>query len=256
MQHMTHSKLLVDVSDGVMTLTLNRPEKLNAIDNGLAQALLETIESAAADSAVRALLVRGNGRAFCAGRDVTEAPTERDLVLVQAVATSLVRLEKPVLFAVHGWTVGAGVEWMLNADIVLAASDSRFKFPEASLGVFVTGGLTATLAAYAGLTRAKALTLLGDEFTPEQACAWGLAWQVVAPADLDTVSAQLAKRLASLQPAVASHFKRVFNEVGLTNFDRAVQLENEAQRSLSPSSTHLPPLPHAPTGRRARSDEP
>jgi 2-(1,2-epoxy-1,2-dihydrophenyl)acetyl-CoA isomerase len=234
---MTHSTLLVDVSDGVMTLTLNRPEKLNAIDNGLAQALLETIESAAADSAVRALRVRGNGRAFCAGRDVTEAPTERDLVLVQAVATSLVRLDKPVLFAVHGWTVGAGLEWMLNADIVVAARGSRFKLPEASLGVFVTGGLSVTLPAYAGLGRAKALTLLGDEFTPEQACAWGLVWQVVALADLETVSVQLAKRLAALQPPVVSHFKRVFNEVGLTNFDRAVQLENEAQRSLSPKAS-------------------
>jgi len=229
---MTHSTLLVDVSDGVMTLTLNRPEKLNAIDNGLAQALLEAIENASTDSAVRALRVRGNGRAFCAGRDVSEAPTERDLVLVQAVATSLVRLDKPVLFAVHGWTVGAGLEWMLNADIVLAAAGSRFKLPEASLGVFVTGGLSATLPAYAGLSRAKALTLLGDEFTPEQACAWGLVWQVVALADLETLSLQLAKRLAAVQPAVASRFKRVFNEVGLTNFDRAVHLENEAQRSL------------------------
>lgn len=230
---MTHSTLLVDVSDGVMTLTLNRPEKLNAIDNGLAQALLETIDSAAVDSAVRVLRVRGNGRAFCAGRDVTEAPTERDLVLVQAVATSLVRLDKPVLFAVHGWTVGAGLEWMLNADIVVAASGSRFKLPEASLGVFVTGGLSVTLAAYAGLSRAKALTLLGDEFTPEQACAWGLVWQVVPLADLETVSAQLARRLAALEPPVVSHFKRVFNEVGLANFDRAVRLENEAQRSLT-----------------------
>lgn len=230
---MTNSTLLVDVNDGVMTLTFNRPEKLNAIDNGLAQALLETIESAAVDGAVRALRVRGNGRAFCAGRDVTEAPTERDLVLVQAVAASLVRLDKPVLFAVHGWTVGAGLEWMLNADIVVAASGSRFKLPEASLGVFVTGGLSATLPAYTGLSRAKALTLLGDEFSPEQACAWGLVWQVVGLAELETVSAELAKRLAALRPAVVSHFKRVFNEVGLTNFDRAVQLENEAQRALS-----------------------
>ena len=215
-----------------MSLTLNRPEKLNAIDNDLAEAVLETIEGAAKDAAVRALRVCGNGRAFCAGRDVTEAPTERDLTLVQAVAASLVRLDKPVLFAVHGWTVGAGLEWMLDADVVVAASGSRFKLPEASLGVFVTGGLSATLPAYAGLSRAKALTLLGDEFTAEQACAWGLVWQVVDLADLEAVSVQLAKRLAALEPAVASHFKRVFNEVGLAGFDRAIHLENEAQRFL------------------------
>jgi enoyl-CoA hydratase/carnithine racemase len=104
MPNMTQPTLLVDSSEGVMTLTLNRPDKLNAIDNGAAQALLDAI------------------------------------------------------------------------DVVVAASSSRFKFPEASLGVFVTGGLSATLPAYAGLSRAKALTLLGDEFTPEQACAWGLVW--------------------------------------------------------------------------------
>ncbi|MDM0116015.1 enoyl-CoA hydratase/isomerase family protein [Variovorax sp. J22R133] len=219
-----------------MTLSLNRPDKLNAIDNDVAQALLEAIDGAAADTTVRALRVRGNGRAFCAGRDVSAAPTERDLALVQAVATSLVRLDKPVLFAVHGWTIGAGLEWMLNADVVVAATTSRFKLPEASLGVFVTGGLSATLPAYAGLSRAKALTLLGDEFTPEEACAWGLVWRVVVPEDLEAVSVQLAKRLASLQPAVARQFKRVFNQIGLQNFDDAVRLETEAQRLLGPGA--------------------
>ncbi|MBS0339425.1 MAG: enoyl-CoA hydratase/isomerase family protein [Proteobacteria bacterium] len=215
-----------------MTLTLNRPGKLNAIDNPLAQALLDALDAAAADAGVRAVLVRGNGKAFCAGRDVSAAPTERDLELVQAVANSLVRLDKPVLFAVHGWTIGGGLEWMLNADIAIAASTSRFRFPEASLGVFVTGGLSATLPAYAGLARAKALTLLGEEFSAEQACDWGLVWKVVAPEELEAVSTELAHRLATLQPAVARHFKRVFNQVGLASFDTAQRLETEAQQSL------------------------
>lgn len=233
---MAQSKLLVETSDGVMTLALNRPDKLNAIDNDVAQALLQALGIAAADPAVRALRVRGNGRAFCAGRDVSEAPTERDLVLVQAVATSLVRLDKPVLFAIHGWTVGAGLEWMLNADVVIAAASSRFKLPEASLAVFVTGGLSATLPAYAGLSRAKALMLLGEEFSAQQACDWGLVWRVVASDELETVSAELAKRLAALQPEVARQFKRVMNQVGLSNFDCAVRLENEAHRSLAPNT--------------------
>ncbi|MBS0451728.1 MAG: enoyl-CoA hydratase/isomerase family protein [Proteobacteria bacterium] len=221
-----------EVGDGVMTLTLNRPGKLNAIDNALAQALLDALDAAAADSGVRAVRVRGHGKAFCAGRDVDAPPTERDLELVQAVAASLVRLDKPVLFAVHGWTIGGGLEWMLNADIAIAATTSRFRFPEASLGVFVTGGLSATLPAYAGLARAKALTLLGEEFSAEQALAWGLVWKVVAPEELEAVSVELARRLAALQPAVVRQFKRVFNQVGLASFDAAQRLENEAQRSL------------------------
>ena len=114
------------------------------------EAMLDAIAAAGSDEAVRVLLLRGAGRAFCAGRDVGAPPTEQDLQLVQAVAAALVALPKPVVAAVHGWTLGAGLEWMLDADIVVAAESSRFKLPEASLGVFVTGGLTATLPASAG----------------------------------------------------------------------------------------------------------
>lgn len=229
---MTSPKLLVHIADGIMTVSLNRPDKLNAIDNELAAALLAAVEQAARDAAVRVLVLRGNGRAFCAGRDVSAPPTEQDLVLVQAVAQALVRLPKPVLAAVHGWTVGAGFEWMLNADIVLAAESARFKLPEASLGVFVTGGLTATLPAYAGVARAKALMLLGEEFSPAQAQAWGLVWKVVPDSELESSTLQAAAKLAALKPEVAAGFKRVLNDIGLRHFDEAVALENDAQRVL------------------------
>lgn len=228
----TTPRLLTGLRDGVMTLTLNRPDKLNAIDNESALALLAALEAAASDDAVRVVRVGGAGRAFCAGRDVSAPATEQDLLLVQGVSRALVHLEKPVLFSVHGWTVGAGLEWMLNADVAIAAASSRFKLPEASIGVFVTGGLTATLPAFAGLSRAKALTLLGEEFTADMAKAWGLVWQVVADAELDACANALASRLASLRPEVVRHYKRVLNDVGLSHFERAVELENQAQRAL------------------------
>ena len=174
---MSEPRLLVECRDGVMVLTLNRPAKLNAIDNELARELLRAIADAGRDDAVSVLLLRGAGRAFCAGRDVGAPPTQEDLVLVQAVAQAIVTLPKPVVAAVHGWTVGAGLEWMLDADVAIAAENCRFRLPEASLGVFVTGGLTATLPASAGLGRAKALMLLGDEFGAAQAQAWGLVWE-------------------------------------------------------------------------------
>lgn len=230
---MNTSKLLTVVEDGVMTLSLNRPDKLNAIDTELALALLAALDNARRDAAVRAVVVRGNGRAFCAGRDVSAPPTDDDLVQVQAVSKAIVELPQPVIFAVQGWTVGAGLEWMLDADIVVAASGARFKLPEASIGVFVTGGLTATLAAHAGLARAKALMLLGEEFSAAQAQAWGLVWRVVPPEQLDAESGSAATRIAALQPELASRFKRVLNEVGLSRFDRAIELENEAQRAIA-----------------------
>jgi 2-(1,2-epoxy-1,2-dihydrophenyl)acetyl-CoA isomerase len=230
---MASPKLISSMHDGVLTLTLNRPEKLNAIDNHVSRALLAALDAAHDDAAVRVVVLAGDGKAFCAGRDITAEPTEDDLVLVQGVSKAIVNLPKPVIAAVHGWTVGAGLEWMLDADVAIAASSARFKLPEASIGVFVTGGLTATLPAYAGLARAKALMLLGEEFSAAQAHAWGLVWRVVEPDELESEVRRVAGKLAALQPEVASRFKRVLNEVGLAHFSRAVELENEAQRAIA-----------------------
>lgn len=225
-------RILVEVAGGTMALTFNRPDKLNAIDARMAREFMDAITLAGSDPQVRVLLLQGAGRAFCAGRDVTAAPTDEDLVGVQAVAEALVALPKPVVAAVHGWTGGAGLEWMLDADIVVAAEGSRFRFPEAQLGVFVTGGVTATLTAAVGVARAKALTLLGEEFGAAQAQAWGLVWQVVPDADLGITARAVCERLARLEPQVASRFKKVFNEVGMAQFQRALELETAAQRGL------------------------
>jgi len=229
---MTDQKLLLVRDAGVLTLILNRPAKLNAIDNELAASLQGALDSAAQDDSVRAIRIQGNGRAFCAGRDVSEAPTDKDLECVQAVAKSIVTNPKPVVAAVHGWTVGAGFEWMLNADIVYASEDARFKLPEAALGVFVTGGLVATLPAAIGLTRAKALMLLGEEFSAAQAVDWGLVYRVLPSQELDAVSLAACHRLADLKPVVAMQFKRVLNRFGLGRFDEAVDEESQVQRML------------------------
>jgi 2-(1,2-epoxy-1,2-dihydrophenyl)acetyl-CoA isomerase len=142
---MEYSPLHSMLDAGVLVLSFNRAHKRNAINNPLARALLAALLKAESDPAVRAVVLRGNGLAFCAGRDVSEAPTEDDLALTQEVALALVRGSKPVVAAVHGWVLGAGLEWMLNADIAVAARSARFRLPEASLGVFVTGGVSALL---------------------------------------------------------------------------------------------------------------
>lgn len=229
---MNHPDLLVSRTGATLSVTLNRPDKLNAIHNDMALGLLQAIDAAAGDDNVRVLLLRGAGRAFCAGRDVSAPPTEDDLVLVQGVAQALVSCPKPVVAAVHGWTLGAGLEWMLDCDVVIAANTTRFRLPEASLGVFVTGGLSATLAASVGLMRAKSLMLLGDEFSAAQAQAWGLVAEVVEADALEAAAWRTCERLASLAPAVAGQFKKVLNEVGLGAFAQAITLENAAQRSL------------------------
>ena len=226
------TSLLQSAQGGVLTLSLNRPDKLNAIDNELARALLEALTAADRSPDVRVVLLQGNGRAFCAGRDVDQAPTEDDLTLTQQVATAIVRCRRPVIAAVHGWVLGAGLEWMLNADIVIAARGARFKLPEASLGVFVTGGISAILPAVAGLARAKALMLLGDEFSAAEAQAWGLVWAVVDEDELVDQALCLAQRLGAIDSPVAERFKRVLNDIGLPAFEHAVGIESAMQREL------------------------
>jgi 2-(1,2-epoxy-1,2-dihydrophenyl)acetyl-CoA isomerase len=224
--------LLSELDDGVLRLTLNRPQRLNAIDEATARTLLQAVRGADADPQVRVLLLRGEGRAFCAGRDISEPPTPEILELVQAVSLAMVRCGKPIVCAVHGWVVGAGVEWMLDTDIVVAARSARFKLPEAGIGVFVTGGITAVLPRVAGLMRAKALLLLGEEFSAEQAQGWGLVSRVVDDASLDTEAQQLASRLAALDPRVASRFKRVLNQMSLACFEDSIALESRMQTEL------------------------
>lgn len=229
---MSAPQLLLERAGAVLTLVLNRPDKLNAIDNALAEQLLDGLQSAAADEEVRVIRLRGNGRAFCAGRDVSSPPTDKDLELVQAVSRAIVTNPKPVVAAVHGWTVGAGLEWMMNADMVFAAQGSRFKLPEAGLGVFVTGGLVATLPATVGLNRAKALMFLGDEFNAAEAVEWGIAIASPAPEALDNASMDACARLAALSPTVAAEFKRVLNLFGLPGYEAAVAEESSVQRRL------------------------
>jgi enoyl-CoA hydratase/carnithine racemase len=230
---MSEPTLLSWRREAVLTLTLNRPAKLNAIDNELAAALLEALQSASSEPEVRVIRLRGHGRAFCAGRDLSAPPTERDLQLVQGVASAIVRHPKPVVAAVHGWTVGAGLEWAMDADLVFAAGDARFKLPEASLGVFVTGGLVATLPAAIGLARAKALMLLGDEFGAHEAVQWGLVHRAVPAEQLDSASWAACLRLAALQPGVAASYKRVLNDIGLDLFNRAIDAESSVTRQLT-----------------------
>lgn len=230
---MPPTPLLGLLQEGVLSLSLNRPAKLNAIDPALAAALLEALQSAGRDPAVRVIRLRGEGRAFCAGRDLSAPPSEDDLQLVQGVARAIVLNPKPVVAAVQGWAIGAGFEWALDADLLLVADDARFKLPEASLGVFVTGGLMATLPAAAGLARAKALMLLGEEFGARQAVDWGLAWRAVPGAELEPASMDVCRRLAALQPQVAAQFKRVLNGIGLEHFERAIEAENQATRQLT-----------------------
>jgi enoyl-CoA hydratase/carnithine racemase len=202
------------VDEGVGTISLNRPHRHNAVDDDLYALLHETWAQAQADPAVRVVLIRGNGPSFCSGRDTAQlgerVAGESDLSFVRRhQQTRVHQLEspKPVVAAVRGNALGGGLEMALAADVRIAASDLRMAFPEIRYGLMTDTGGAALATMLAGPSRAKWLLMTGRPIGAEQALAWGLVDQVVAPEELDAAAAQFATELATRPPEALAMIK-------------------------------------------------
>lgn len=213
---------------GVLELRLNRPARLNAMTHGMAQALLQAIEQAQRDEQVRVLLITAEGRAFCAGKDRDDPPTSAFVDALQQLAAAMLRSPKPFIAGVNGWAVGAGFELALGCDLILASRDARFKLPEAQLGLPATGGVHMLLPRLVGMGRAKGLLWLGQELSAERAHQWGLAWELLEPADLPARARALAAELAALPPATLARVKRLVHDSQLPDIDQALRDEGAA----------------------------
>ncbi|GAA0616933.1 enoyl-CoA hydratase/isomerase family protein [Sporichthya brevicatena] len=199
----------VQVAAGVATLSLNRPHRHNAIDDALHEQLVEAWDAALADPDVRVILLRGEGRSFCSGRDTAqlgERPAgESDLAFIrrhQEFRERQLSSPKPVVAALRGATFGGGLEMALAADLRVAATDVQLAFPEIRFGLMVDTGGTPLTTMLAGPSRAKWMLMTGRAVGAEQALAWGLVDEVVEPERLDEVAATLAAELAD-KPADA-----------------------------------------------------
>lgn len=214
---MTDTVLSQYLGDGVQKIALNRPHRLNAIVPELLDDLIAALDAANEDDKVGAILLTGEGRAFCAGDDLKEfasqatdeAGTTAYIERIQDVTRALVLGARPVIGAIRGWAVGGGLEWVINCDFAIAAQGTRFFFPEISLGVFVTGGVTELLPRLVGLQRAREMILLGEKFDADQAKDWGLLRDVVADAALLPTATDLARRLAALPRDRVSDLRRI-----------------------------------------------
>ncbi|WP_394836322.1 2-(1,2-epoxy-1,2-dihydrophenyl)acetyl-CoA isomerase PaaG [Pendulispora rubella] len=238
------SELLVDRREGWMVLTLNRPERLNALNEKLHRLLAEALEEAAHESC-RAVLLTGTGRAFCAGEDVgglalAAAEFQRsgalppDLgVTVEAHYNPLIRrirrLRKPVVCAVNGVAAGAGANIALACDIVLAARSAKFVQAFASIGLVPDSGGTFFLPRLIGEARARALALLGEPLPAETAQAWGLIWQVVDDGALRGEAEKLAARLAKGPTLSLAWIKEALNASSANDLDAQLDLERNLQ---------------------------
>jgi 2-(1,2-epoxy-1,2-dihydrophenyl)acetyl-CoA isomerase len=197
-----------ELADSVAWIHLNRPERLNAVVPELTAALVAAFEQAGRDGA-RVIVLAGQGRAFCSGHDLKEKlPPETMLATrlrveqIQDVTRAIRRFPGPVIAAVHGYALGAGCEFALGCDLVVAAEDAQFGFPEVSVGLSVTGGISRLLPLLVGPVRAKELLLLGERFGAARAQEWGLINQVTPAGGHEQAAAEIAARLRD-RPALA-----------------------------------------------------
>jgi 2-(1,2-epoxy-1,2-dihydrophenyl)acetyl-CoA isomerase len=222
--------------DGVLRLRLNRPDRLNALTLAMAGELLAAVRQAQGDSAVRVLLLSGEGRAFCAGKDRDDPPSAEFVAALQALSAALMACPKPVVAQVQGWAVGAGLELLLNCDIVVAGRSAQFKLPEVNAGLFGTGGVLALLPRKIGLARAKGVLMLGETFSAEQAERWGLIWDVVDDALLDARALAIATQLAMSPPAVLAELKALLHQESFGALDAVLAREAQAHARLAQST--------------------
>jgi 2-(1,2-epoxy-1,2-dihydrophenyl)acetyl-CoA isomerase len=227
----TADSLLVSAHAGVTTLTLNRPDSLNALDAALRKALLAALKDAARDEAVRAVVITGAGRAFCAGADLRGGSGEREFRRVLTAEYNLLieairGLPKPVIASVNGVAAGAGMSLALAADLVVAGEDARFVPAFGRIGLVPDSGLTRTLVRALGRHRATEVLLGERQLSAEDAEAGGLVAAVVPGERLAEVTRELAQRLAAGPTVAIGLTKRLVNAA--EDDDLAASLGTEA----------------------------
>ncbi len=233
---MTETVLTVDLGNGVRKISLNRPHRLNAITPELLEDFVEALEQANSDPAVNAIVLTGEGRAFCSGDDLKdfedqisdETVTRAYVDRIQDVTRAMVLGTTPIVGAIRGWAVGGGLEWVINCDFAIVAEGTRFFFPEISWGLFVTGGVTELLPRLVGLQRARDLILLGERFDAVQAFEWGMIREVVPDEELLARATDLATRLAALPKGPVQDLRRILTRPDGAGLEMAMALETEA----------------------------
>jgi len=230
------SMVLTRRSGRVTTLTLNRPDRLNAVSRPLYEELIREIEAAATDPGVRCIVLTGSGRAFCAGADLkahaagAPEPEERELYIDAAQgANELIQtIGTPVVAAVNGHAIGAGLEMALSADFMIVADEAKLRLPEVALATFVGGGVVYTLAERVGVLRARELIYFGEFFSGTEAARMGIANLAVPAKEVLTTATTWAERLAKLAPLSLAAAKRMIGPAGSRTRTEAMSDERAA----------------------------
>ena len=237
--------ITVDISEGVTTVTLNRPEAMNALSKALRARLFVVMTALEADDAVRAVVLTGAGtRAFTAGLDLKELGSEAgalgaanaegaDENPVKAIEVC----RKPVIGAINGVAITGGFEVALACDVLIASTNARFADTHARVGIFPGWGLSQKLSRMIGISRAKEMSFTGNFLDAATAEAWGLVNRVVAPEELLPAAQKLARDMASIDPVMLKAYKALIDEGYAASFGAGLAIEQRVSTAANSAVT-------------------
>lgn len=225
-----------EIDGSVLKITLNRPDKFNSFNREMALALQDALDKAATDNSIRAVLLTGEGKAFCAGQDLSEAmdangPGIERIVRehYNPIILKIRKLEKPVVCAVNGVAAGAGANIALACDVVVAGSSVAFIQAFSKIGLIPDSGGTFFLPRLIGFGKASALMMLGDKVSSHDAERMGMIYKMVDDANLLTESNVIAKTLAEMPTKAMGLTKRLLNESLENTIDKQLSYEADIQ---------------------------
>jgi 2-(1,2-epoxy-1,2-dihydrophenyl)acetyl-CoA isomerase len=231
-----NNAVLYQVDSAVATLTLNRPETLNSLNDDIVQALVAYLDQAAADTNVRAIVITGAGRGFSSGADLNGSgaksvrrPSETLRKGHNLYIQRIRGLAKPVITAVNGVAAGAGMSLAISGDIVLAGQSASFLQAFAKIGLIPDAGSTHFLPRYVGDVRARALAMLADKISADDALRFGMVWKIYPDDQLLPEAIKLAKHMATQPTKAYALIKQALNASGENSLDQQLDLEADLQ---------------------------
>ncbi len=242
---MSYQYIATSIEDNVLIVTLNRPDVLNSFCMPMAKELQAVFDDAATNDAVRAILLTGEGRGFCAGQDLSEAiqengPSIKTIVeeTYNPIISKIRNIEKPVVCAVNGVAAGAGANIALACDITIASEKASFIQSFSKIGLIPDSGGTYFLPRLVGMQKATALMMLADKITAEEAAEMGMIYKSL-PFDMYYLEAiQIAKQLAKLPTVGLGLTKRALNAALVNNLDQQLVVEGDLQEAAAHSADH------------------
>jgi 2-(1,2-epoxy-1,2-dihydrophenyl)acetyl-CoA isomerase len=245
----TQPTIAVTTSSGVCTITLNRPDVLNAFNDALTTELHEALKAAEKDAAVRVIVITGAGRAFSSGQDLSDLRTKYIPGHVPHLGDDLRRrynpiikrmreVDKPIIAAVNGVAAGAGCSLALAADMRIASDQAAFIEVFINVGLIPDSGSTFMLPRLIGLGKAMEMCMTGAKIDANEALRLGIVNQVVPAAELDAAVAKLASRLASLPSRAIALTKRLLNQSANNDLDAQLEAEAFDQETAGRTADH------------------